>query len=283
MLARETDDADQQSGLNLFKRGATIRRKASQGTPRPPNATQSNRAGAQRDADENLGCLGNFAPGPKDAWMVYCFLLTCWIPTFVIRSCCGRRTPEAQRAWREKMGLVSIVLGLMATVGFLTFGFTQTVCGDQRLRIKGGQANNGSLVVNGFDYDLATWRHPVALPEFNGTTSPLYQDEWMAGGKDASFLFQNVNRHCYGVITPSSGSGITHDAGNLNMAWYFPCNLHDQNGTSPQNLTGYSSNLNCHTSANARNQFNAIVPTAEIFYTWDMVQNTNRNLAVYRS
>ena len=162
--------------LNLFKRGATIRRKASQGTPRPPNGTQSNRAGAQRDADEKLGCLGNFAPGPKDGWMIYCFLLTCWIPTFVIRSCCGRRTPEAQRAWREKMGLVSIVLGLMATVGFLTFGFTQTVCGDQRLRIKGGEANNGSLVINGFDLMIyqpgntlsrcpsLTGQHPPCIP-----------------------------------------------------------------------------------------------------------------------
>lgn len=40
--------------------------------------------------DEKLGCLGNFAPGPKDAWMVYCYLLTICIPGFVLRGVFGR-------------------------------------------------------------------------------------------------------------------------------------------------------------------------------------------------
>ena len=163
--------------------------------------------------------------------MVYCFLLTCWIPGFVLRGVFSKRTPEAQRAWREKMGIVGIVLFLMGLVGFLTFGFTQTVCGTQKLRIPGGQVNNGSLVINGYDYDFSTWRHPAAGTIFNGTTSPLYMDQYMAGGKDASFLFQNVNKNCLNVITPAEGTGINHK-GNQ-MAWYFPCNIHDQNGTSP--------------------------------------------------
>ena len=212
--------------------------------------------------------------------MVYCFILTCWIPGFVLRGVFGKKTPEAQRAWREKIGIVSIVAYLMAVVGFLTFGFTQTVCGEQKLRIKGGEANNGSLVINGYDYDLAKWDHPAALPTFNGSTSPLYSDEWMAGGKDASFLFQNVNQHCKGIITPAQGSGIRTD-NNGNMGWYFPCNLHDQNGTSAVNITGYSEDTNCHLSS--RQQFSAYVPTAQIYYTWDMVANEKRNLAVYRS
>ena len=213
--------------------------------------------------------------------MVYCFLLTICIPPFFLRSCLGKRTPDSQRAWREKMGLVSIVASLMAVVGFLTFGFTQTVCGTQALRIAAGQANTGSLVINGYDYDFSTWKHPVALPVFNGTTSPLYMDQYLAGGKDASFLFQNVNGHCFNLITPSPNSAITNEGNN--MAWYFPCNLHNQNASLPTNTSGYNSSLNCHTSANARNQFNAVVPTAEIYYTWDAVQDGTRNLAVYKS
>ncbi|KAK1920857.1 chitin synthase 3 [Papiliotrema laurentii] len=286
LLARESDEVDEGSGLNIFKRSATLRRKASHATPRQaPNASQSNRAGSgphkpNEDRPSGIcGCLGDFAPGPKDAWMVYCFLLTCWIPGFVLRGVFGKRTPEAQRAWREKIGIVSIVASLMAIVGFLTFGFTQTVCGNQKLRIKGGEANNGSLVINGYDYDLAAWKHPEALPMFNGTTSPLYMDEWMAGGKDASFLFQNVNLHCKGVITAARGSGITTQGDNL--GWYFPCNLRDQNGTSAINKTGYSEDTNCHLGA--RSQFAAYVPTAQIYYTWDMVKNPDRNLAVYKS
>ncbi|WVF67038.1 hypothetical protein IAT40_001781 [Kwoniella sp. CBS 6097] len=284
LLARETDEVDHQSGLNIFKRGATIRRRASQATPRqPPTGAQSNRAGAgtNKESEEKLGCLGNFAPGPKDAWMVYCYLLTFLVPGFVLRNVFGKRTPEAQRAWREKMGIVGIVAGLMAIVGFVTFGFTQTVCGNTELRIAGGGANNGSLVINGYDYDFSKWRHPAAGNTFNGSTSPLYMDEWMAGGKDASFMFQNVNRHCLGVITPASGSGIQNDG--RNMAWYLPCNLHDQNGTSALNLTGYTDSFQCHTSSKARQEFEAVVPTAQIYYTWGRVKDESRNLAVYKS
>ncbi|WWC68915.1 uncharacterized protein I206_102851 [Kwoniella pini CBS 10737] len=283
LLARDTDEIDHQSGLNIFKRGATIRRRASQATPRqPPNGAQSNRAGhANRESEEKFGCLGNFAPGPKDAWMVYCYLLTFLVPGFVLRNVFGKRTPEAQRAWREKMGIVGIVAALMAIVGFVTFGFTQTVCGNTELRIAGGTADNASLIINGYDYDLGNWKHPAAGSTFNGSTSPLYMDQYMAGGKDVSFMFQNVNRHCLGVITPAAGTGITHN-GNQ-MAWYFPCNIHDQNGTSAVNLTGYSDANNCHTTTTARSSFAALPPTAEIYYTWNRVANESRNLAVYKS
>ena len=288
LLARESDDVDEGSGLNIFKRSATLRRKASQAVPRQaaaPNAVQTNRIATGPTKEDRAsgccGCLGNFAPGPKDGWMVYCFLLTCWIPGFVLRGVFGKKTPEAQRAWREKIGIVSICVYLMAAVGYLTFGFTQTVCGEQGLRIKGGEANNGSLVINGYDYDLARWQHPEALPTFNGSTSPLYMDEWMAGGKDASFLFQKVNQHCRGIITAAQGTGIRTD-GNGNLGWYFPCNLHDQNGTSPANKTGYTEGTNCHLDSGARASFSGYVPTAQIYYTWDMVANEQRNLAVYR-
>ncbi|KIR58105.1 chitin synthase [Cryptococcus bacillisporus CA1873] len=282
LLARETDDVDDSSGLNIFKRGATIRRKESRAMPRQvPSATQSNRVGGGPKEDEDCCCLGNFAPGPKDCWMVYCYLLTICIPGFVIAKVFGKKTPDAQRAWREKMGIVSIVTYLMAAVGFITFGFTQTVCGDTQLRLPGGSANTGSLVINGYDYDFSTWRHPAAGDIFNGSTSPLYMDQYMAGGMDASFLFQNVNQHCLGVITPASGTGIQTNGDQ--MGWYFPCNLHDQNGTSAANLTGYTDSLNCHVSSYARSNFSAVVPTAEIYYTWDRVKDESRNLAVYKS
>lgn len=213
--------------------------------------------------------------------MVYCFLLTCCIPGFVLSGLFGRKTPDAQRAWREKMGLVSIVLLLMGIVGFFTFGFTQVVCGLQPLRIAGGEANNGTLIINGYAYDLASWKHPAAGSAFNGSTNPIYMDEWMAGGKDASFLFQKVNQKCQGVITPSGQSSIQHD-NNGNMAYYFPCNLRNQ-GYTAVNLTGYESNTNCHVSTKAREEFSKYTPSAEIYYTWDRVADESRNLGVYKS
>ena len=97
LLAREPTDS-QESGLNIFKRGATLRRKSSQNvTGRaaagPPNGATTG-SGAGRSAtnytkQEKLGCLGDFAPGPKDAWMVYCYLLTVCVPGFVLRGVFG--------------------------------------------------------------------------------------------------------------------------------------------------------------------------------------------------
>lgn len=279
LLARDSDQPE--GGLSIFKRN-TIRRRASAARQNPPNATQTNRVAAPSGgSDRACGCLGDFAPGPKDGWMVYCFLITCCIPGFVLSGLFGRKTPDAQRAWREKMGLVSIVAGLMALVGFFTFGFTQTVCGSQPLRIAGGQANNGTLIINGYAYDLANWKHPAAGNTFNGSTSPLYSDRYMAGGKDASFLFQKVNQKCLGVIRPAPGSAITNRDGN--MAWYFPCNLHLQNSSLPTNFTGVESSFNCHTTERGRQALAAIAPAAEIYYTWDRISQGNRNLGVYKS
>jgi chitin synthase len=101
LLAREPMDAGQESGLNIFKRSATLRRKSSTNVPTANNAGQrvhggpnGATAGTSRSAtnytkQEKIGCLGDFAPGPKDAWMVYCFLLTCCVPGFVLRGVFG--------------------------------------------------------------------------------------------------------------------------------------------------------------------------------------------------
>ena len=152
---------------------------------------------------------GDFAPGPKGPWMIYCFLLTCFVPPFLLRSC-GIKTPEQQRAWREKMGLLSIILVLMAGVGFLTFGFTETVCGKPANRFHGGAIGDefigkGSVTINGFDYNFANFRHPAVGP-FNSSQNPVLDPSWNLAGNDASFLFPNVNHNRLGLITKASNS-----------------------------------------------------------------------------
>ncbi len=169
----------------------------------------------------------------------------------------------------------------MAIVGFITFGFTATVCNSTGVTIKGGHANSGSLVINGYDYDLSSWKHPAAGTYFNGSTNPIYAEPYVAGGKDASFLFQTINGNCLNVITPAANTAINHEGNS--MAYYFPCNLHDQNGTTTVNQTGYESATYCHASNAARSNFNALAPTGSIYYTWDQVGNSSRNLAVFES
>ncbi|KAG9036669.1 Chitin synthase, class 3 [Tulasnella sp. JGI-2019a] len=264
LLAREEDV--QESGLSLFKRGATLRRKP---IPVP--------------ADDTAPRKGIFAsiPGPHDAWMYYCYIMTACFPPFLLR-CCGIRSPEQQRAWREKMGLVWIIVQLMAGVGFVTFGFTQTVCREPPTRYESGSVQTNFLIVHGFAYDLGTWKHPAVAGVFSGTANPLFESPYNAGGMDASFMFQKVNQKCSGIITLPTGSSISVDAKG-NLGWYFPCNLYNQYGTTGPTLTGYDSSKGCHTEADARTQFNALSQNAQVYYTWNDVMNSNRNLAVYES
>lgn len=173
----------------------------------------------------------------------------------------------------------------MAGVGFLTFGFTESVCGQPADRFHGGAVGdgfigNGSVVIHGYTYDFTQFKHPSAGTTFDGNTNPLIEGGWDLAGNDASFLFQDVNQHCLGMITKSSSSSITGDGSNLD--WYFPCNIHSQEGTGT-NLTGYESAVNCHASSNARNRLATMDPQGQVYYTWEDVRNTNRNLAVYES
>lgn len=77
LLAREEDV--QESGLALFKRGATLRRKR-------PASTQSAAPLTVPDR-QSRKCLDSIGPGPKDAWFIYCYIITCWIPHFMFRAC----------------------------------------------------------------------------------------------------------------------------------------------------------------------------------------------------
>lgn len=133
----------------------------------------------------------------------------------------GLNTPERIRAWREKIGLMSIIVAFMGGVGFLTFGFTETVCPNESNRLPIAQVGTGNLIVKGYSYDLSDWKHPAVDPYFSGDSSPLFDsdslDGWHAGGADASFLFQDSTNHCAGIITQ-----VGSDAYPQRL---FPCNV----------------------------------------------------------
>lgn len=193
------------------------------------------------------------------------------------------------------MGLVSIILLLMGGVGFLTFGFTKSVCGKPANRYHGGAIGdeyigNGSVVIHGYNYDFTNFRHPAAGTTFNGTTNPLYVGGWNLAGNDASFLFQKVNEACYSLVTRAQSSSITTvNGGGLFLDWYFPCNIYSQYGTGGANLTGYEGFTNCHRAPSTKNMLSRMASTGplsvmgQVYYTWEDVKNPNRNLAVLES
>ena len=177
------------------------------------------------------------------------------------------------------MGLLSIILVLMAGVGFLTFGFTQAVCGKPPNRFHGGNIETASVVIHGYDYDFSRFVHPAGGP-FSGSSDPLITGGYNIAGNDVSFMFQRVGQNCLGIITKASNSTIT--ASGSAPDWYFPCNVIPQHGGG-QNLTGYGSSEFCHISSKARSMLAALEPKGQVYYNWDDVTDPKRNLAVFES
>ncbi|KAI5476309.1 chitin synthase, glycosyltransferase family 2 protein [Pseudohyphozyma bogoriensis] len=272
ILAREEGMATE-TGLSMFKRGATLRRP---NNPRKTSSGLEAHSGMGASEKRRLQAAAKARKEPLGPWMIYVYALTLCCPAPLLR-CFGYRTKERQTAWREKVGLLGVVTCSMAAVGYLTFGFTESICGTPALRYRNGQIGGGSMIYHGYSYDFDKFEHPSAAG-IEGGTNPLY-DLFDAASKDGSFLFQNVNEHCLDIITPASGTGIVNDG--TKMGWYFPCNLYNQWGSSAVNLTGYAEGAMCHTQTDARTQFAALKPMGPVYFTWDDLKNETRNLGVY--
>lgn len=216
---------------------------------------------------------------PPDLWTTYCALVSCLIPDFVLK-CFGMPQKEQRTAWREKIGLISIILMIAAFVGFLTFGFTATVCGSPPVRLKVNEVGTGYMIFHGKAYDLTGSTHAAAegIPQ---DTNVLYDLPHKYGGQDGSFMFQQVNGACKGLITAKDGGGVPTNADG-DLGWYFPCRAFNQDGSSEPNLTvPYYLGWACHTSARAREPFYTLSSSGDVYYTWEDTKNTSRNLAVY--
>lgn len=213
------------------------------------------------------------------AWQLYCYIISFWAPAPLL-SLCGMPKKERQFAWREKIGLISVIFYLGAFVAYWTFGFTSTVCGSSVLRLKNNEVSTGYLIINGKAYALDSSSHPGA-PGIDAGTNILYPPI-NAGGMDGSFLFQNVNGNCLDLITPKEDCTIPYDDQG-NLAWYFPCKLFSQDGSTQPNFTKseYYDGWACHTSEAARDAYYSLEPAAEVYFTWDDIKNSSRNLVVY--
>ncbi|KAM7209285.1 glycosyltransferase [Naviculisporaceae sp. PSN 640] len=222
---------------------------------------------------------------PPSLWNIYCAIVTFWCPGFIL-ACFGKTTKAQQRAWREKMGLISIILLIMGIVGFVTFGFTQVVCGTPPPRMRVNEVTGGYMIFHGSAYDLSGSHHPAAegipLRQDGSGANVLYDLPEKHAGQDGSFLFQNVNGKCKGIIKATPDSKIPHDDSGR-MGWYFPCTTFNQDGSSKPNTTvPYYNGYACHYTTASRDTFYLqLSGAADVYFTWDDIRNNSRNLVVY--
>ena len=219
---------------------------------------------------------------PPSLWSIYCGIITFWAPNAIL-ACFGKPQKGQQRAWREKMGLISIILLIAAFVGFLTFGFTQAVCGSPLQTFEINKVGVDHMIFHGVAYNLNSMRHP-GVPGIGDGQNPLYNPPWKSGGQDGSFLFQNVNGACKDLITRAPGSDVPTDSDG-NLAWYFPCTTFNQDGSTEPNLTiPYYFGYACHLSGPARQAFytpSILASAGDVVFSWDEVKNSSRNLTVF--
>lgn len=246
---------------------------------RPRNQRKLTRKDTQVSAEEKRRKKEMDAIRPPSLWNVYCGIITFWCPDFILQGF-NKPMKAQRRAWREKMGLLSIILLICAFVGFLTFGFTQAVCGTPGVRMKINHVDSGYMIFHGKAYDLSGSSHPAAQGIPVGK-NVLYDLPDKHGGQDGSFLFQNVNGACKDLITLAPKSDVpTNDKDEL--AWYFPCNTFNQDGSSKPNQTNpYYLGYACHTTQNGRESFYKLRSSGDVYFTWDDIKNSSRNLMVY--
>ncbi|KAJ1670052.1 Chitin synthase, class 3, partial [Coemansia sp. RSA 25] len=207
-------------------------------------------------------------------WQTYCRCVTVWAPGRVLR-CFGMPDTAVQLAWREKMGLVSLILLLMGAIAFLTFGFQQVLCGlsGSQTRIKWNEVGAGYVVVQGRAYDVTRFKHAKPSPWTGGANANIMGAPANAGGKDLSFLFQNPNGACRGVMSYAKAA---QDAGG-NVVNAFPCVYYNATGAIDANQI--PSNQGCHNSASGRRAL-AQLDSTPVQYSWDDVAS-QPNLVVY--
>ncbi|SMN20275.1 similar to Saccharomyces cerevisiae YBR023C CHS3 Chitin synthase III, catalyzes the transfer of N-acetylglucosamine (GlcNAc) to chitin [Maudiozyma saulgeensis] len=211
-------------------------------------------------------------------WTMYCKILTFWIPGPVL-ALFGMPDKERQMAWRDKIALLSIICYIGAIVAYITFGFTRTVCPNSGIRLENNDIDTGFVTINGKAYI------------YNGTStdgSDLQVEgkyivgPWQDAGKDATFLFQNVNGNCKNVIVPKDNCSIPYNS-DKELAWYFPCKMKNIDGSSKPNFTRseHYDGWGCHTSNDERKAYYNLKSYASAYFTWDDIKNSSRNLVVY--
>ncbi|GMF07586.1 unnamed protein product [Ambrosiozyma monospora] len=101
-------------------------------------------------------------------WKVFCYAVTFWAPPPFLKLI-GLDSKERRYAWREKMGLIAIIMVIMGIIAFLTFGFTRSACTGLTRRLQQADILSSNVVINGRTYDLSRSAHPAATNVDAGT------------------------------------------------------------------------------------------------------------------
>ena len=113
------------------------------------------------------------------AWLMFASCVTCYAPNFLLK-CCGMKNPKVRTAWREKMGLISVILFTCLFLIFVTFGVQSLACRSRIIDDKFNTKwfNASTVMIRGDVYDIKKFKHPGQLTNIK-----------LVAGRDISWLF----------------------------------------------------------------------------------------------
>ncbi|PVU99283.1 hypothetical protein BB559_000847 [Furculomyces boomerangus] len=196
-------------------------------------------------------------------WIIFCRIITFWAPDSLLKRC-GFKQKEKRDAWREKMGLVSIIATMCLVVGFLTFGLQHMLCSEYK-RVKINEITPSDVIVNGYALDVSKFGHPVSSIT-GADKASILGPPLRAGMTDLSFLFQDVNSDCKGILDYDE----KFKDSNGNVLSVFPCEIiKKEEKDAPKSVNGY---LSCHNSQTSRDALSSLYKRP-ISYSWEDVTN----------
>ncbi|KAL1922994.1 uncharacterized protein VTP21DRAFT_9370 [Calcarisporiella thermophila] len=93
---------------------------------------------------------------PLGIWTLFSWLVTCCVPGFLLRTCCGKKNKLVQQAWREKVALCFIILIFCGLLGFITYGLQPLLCPEKRVSFSYTQPGPAGQPVK-------VWREDVSV------------------------------------------------------------------------------------------------------------------------
>lgn len=231
-------------------------------------------------------------------WQAYCKVVTFFAPASIL-CLCGMNSKSRQQAWREKIGLLSVIFLLTNFVGFFTFAFNAFVCGKPIPRVHYKDIPYDSAIVHGSLYNISTIIESAARHHGSTENLPKYLEIWeYSGGADASLLFQNVNGPCSDYISADIDRQPFPMTADGQFSNYFPCVLLNLNGSPRSNPLqtriihrpngfGFESggsidNMQlCHLEPGARDYLYRLGNDIDVYYLWDDLANVNNDVVVY--
>ncbi|KAF2154371.1 glycosyltransferase family 2 protein [Myriangium duriaei CBS 260.36] len=144
----------------------------------------------------------------RRVWVAFTWLMTWWIPSFVLRYAGRMKRPDVRMAWREKLVLIMIIVLINATVVFYIIEFGKLLCPnyDKAWNTKevGYHQGQDDWYVShmGSVYDLSKfWRTQHSDTSVQTTSDQM---EPFAGTDVTEYILPPLWRACQGLVTSSS-------------------------------------------------------------------------------